>query len=223
MRKRFAVGAGVLLGVLVSGGAALAADASPDFSWSGAYIGVQGGYGAATDNATTGMTGVPDAQTDPKGWIAGGQLGFNWEFDNGAVFGIEGAAAATGMKGSTTFHYPDPPTSIGNATVSEQILAYGSIRARFGAGIGMVMPYAIGGFAFASVSRQSQTTAVNKPFTGWTAGAGLELAGGQHWSLRGEYSYYDFGKQNFVIPGPSGGTDVHPTVNVVTGSINYRF
>jgi opacity protein-like surface antigen len=49
------------------------------------------------------------------------------------------------------------------------------------------------------------------------------VTSGQHWSLRGEYSYYDFGTRNFSIPGPAGGTDVRLTASIVTGSINYRW
>lgn len=218
MRKALILGAGGLLCAL-SGSAAVAADASPDFSWSGGYIGAVGGYGWSNDHATDGFGGA-DAQVDPRGWVAGGHLGFNWEFDNGAVFGIEGEGLVTGEAGSTGYTYGAP---VGATTASEKIQAMGSVRARFGGGIGMVMPYAIGGFAVAYVSRATQTTTVNKPFTGWTAGAGLEIAASQHVSLRGEYGYYDFGTQNFAVPGPSGGTNVHLTSSVVTGSINLRF
>jgi outer membrane immunogenic protein len=238
MRRLAGVGAGALVLVLAAGGSAFAADASMDATgatWQGGYIGIQGGYGTGDDNATIGATGLPDVQLQPSGWVAGGQIGFNWEFANSAVFGVEGAFNATGLTDGGTGSYAAPPTSIGNAAVTQKLDGYGTFRARMGFDMNGVLPYITGGVAFGKGSRSASATGAcgpnppicsgseSKTFTGWTAGAGAEIAVGSHWSIRGEYSYLDLGTQNFAVPGPSGGSDVELTANIVTGAINYRW
>jgi outer membrane immunogenic protein len=98
------VGAGMSIGF---GGAASAADLSPatapvytkapppiPYSWTGFYAGVQAGYGWSGDDVDTASTSISQAppsvaatamaaasalhfNTDPKGFIGGGTLGYN--------------------------------------------------------------------------------------------------------------------------------------------------
>jgi outer membrane immunogenic protein len=224
----------VLLGALMSS-ASWAADMAAGSSWQGGYVGVVGGYGTGKDNAVGGFGG-PDVQTEPDGWIAGGHIGFNWAYGNAAVVGLEASIAATGMEGSGTGNYPVPPASIGTGDVTQTLDKYGLFRARVGADLGPVLPYLTGGVAFGTATRSAEANPPcntpsppscsgkdSKTFTGWTAGGGVEIAMGGHWSVRGDYAYIDFGKQNFKIPGADGGSDVHLTTSAITGSVNYRW
>src|SRR3954469_13784892 len=56
------------------------------FSWSGFYVGINGGYGWGTaDWSSTGTA----ASVKPKGGLVGGTLGYNMQTGNW-VWGIEG-------------------------------------------------------------------------------------------------------------------------------------
>jgi outer membrane immunogenic protein len=218
--------------LLTTGGAAFAADpmATPVVNWQGVYIGAQGGYGFGTAAAKNGASLDPALELSPTGWVGGGQIGVNWQFQNNSVVGVEANFDATGMSatGATSFN---PGTGIVDASEIQKVDSLGAFRARFGYSAGQVMPYIVGGVAFGIGSRTvTQTSGLpcctgsaSKTYTGWTAGAGAEIALDSHWSIRGEYSYVDLGTQNFVVPGPGGGTDVHLTANLVTGALNYRW
>ena len=55
------------------------------FSWTGFYVGINGGYGWGKSNQTG---NGPDFSISPKGWLAGGTLGYNLQ--TGAwVWGLE--------------------------------------------------------------------------------------------------------------------------------------
>ena len=219
--------------LVTAGGAAFAAGSVAN--WQGVYVGAQGGYGFGTAGAKYGANPTAALEFKPTGWVGGGQIGVNWQFPNNSVFGVEASFDATGMtaSGATSFS-PDGGINFDNATVTQNVDSLGAFRARFGYSAGQVMPYVVGGVSFGIGSRKvTQTSGApcgvlcngseSKTYTGWTAGAGAEVALDSHWSIRGEYSYVDLGIQNFVIPGPGGGTDVHLTANLVTGALNYRW
>jgi outer membrane immunogenic protein len=93
--------------------------------------------------------------------------------------------------------------------------------------MGRWLPYVTGGVAFAEGKRTEVffgTTSATNWHTGWTAGAGLEYAIDNHWSVRGEYRYSDFGTKNYAIPAPGNqGTNVHLTASLLTAAVNYRW
>ena len=68
----------------------------PVFSWTGFYIGANAGYGWGTGQDAAGLAGI-----DPKGWSAGGQAGFNYQFENNVVAGIEADLQGTDISGGT--------------------------------------------------------------------------------------------------------------------------
>ena len=85
------------------------------FDWTGLYIGGNVGYSwgrSATDvqyfNAVTGLAIVPpagsitSANINLDGWIAGGQLGYNWQ-SSSLVLGVEGDFQWSGQKGDGNF------------------------------------------------------------------------------------------------------------------------
>jgi outer membrane immunogenic protein len=197
--------------------------------WNGVYFGINGGGGwaTATNNYGASMDSAPPIKSG--GWLAGGQLGYNWQYANNAVVGLEASADYAALSGTSTATF-DPGGGGGpvNATNKQTLDELGQFRAKVGFAAGPVMPYISGGVAFGrgtlSVSGgPTATGSASKTFTGWTAGGGAEIALGEHWSLRADYSYVDLGTQNFTVPGPGGGTNVHLTANIVTGGLNLRW
>src|SRR3984893_3554875 len=82
-------------------------------SWTGFYVGVNavGSFGSdtATQNATftstaLGANGLLSTTTQhaPKGWLAGGQLGYNWQMSSAYVLGVEADWQWTSQKATST-------------------------------------------------------------------------------------------------------------------------
>ena len=83
----------------------------PVFDWTGFYIGLNGGFswGNSDNTFTAGTFPVTSASNHMDGWVFGGQLGYNWQFNRIWVFGIEGDIDATGQNGTATM---DPSTIV---------------------------------------------------------------------------------------------------------------
>jgi outer membrane immunogenic protein len=225
------------------------------FSWTGFYIGAQvgGGWGRkewsdsfdpvlTNNNHTTG----PDATYDVDGPLAGGLIGFNWQY-GWTVFGVEADANWADIKGTGT---NDPgnitgPTSGGcldQGPCTTKIDALGTITGRLGVAADRALFYAKGGAAWV---REKHTVGFhdpqfpNDPFSnysgttsqtrwGWTVGGGFEYAFANNWSAKIEYNYMDFGREQVTFsftPTQSFGTggNLEQTMHVVKGGLNYRF
>jgi outer membrane immunogenic protein len=167
----------------------------PVMTWTGFYIGVNGGYSwgrSDTDvnyfNPLTGVAIVPPANStlggrfDLDGGVAGGQIGYNWQ-TGGWVWGLEADLQWSGEKGSGGFSCAAvavlagpclpgftflPPGAAGGTTLTldQQIEWFGTVRARGGFLVTPeVLLYATGGLAYGSV----KTTATLATF-GFPAG-----------------------------------------------------
>ncbi len=152
----------VIAALLCSSTAALAADlpnvkappvyAPPPFTWSGFYIGANGGYGWTQGSSGTvfitppGSSSIPYAgnSVNSNGAIAGGQLGYNWQFGS-LVLGGEGDFDWTGIKGSTV---PDPQNGPVASLLTAKQNWLATVRGRVGYAIGQVLLYATGGVGF---------------------------------------------------------------------------
>lgn len=163
-------------------------------TWSGFYVGINGGYGFGTTNVSI----------DPKGFLAGGTIGYNLQ--TGVwVWGLEGDFDYSAMKDD-------------DAGTEVKVPWFGTARGRIGyAGWGNLMPYITGGAAFANVKVDAGAGSDSKTRIGWTLGAGLEYAMWSNWSVKLEYLYADLGKASF------GGTDVEFKTSIVRAGLNYRF
>jgi outer membrane immunogenic protein len=77
--------------------------------WTGGYIGIDGGYSwgrwdtTSTANIFPNGAGGLGSVFKPKvdGWLAGGHVGYNWQFDRNWVFGIEADGQWTGERART--------------------------------------------------------------------------------------------------------------------------
>lgn len=175
------------------------------FDWTGAYIGVHGGY------AWTRLTPLGFPEQDFDGGTVGAYGGFNFQHDN-FVFGIEGDVNYSWNE--QTYAVP----GLGSADVGTDW--DGSVRGRLGYAFDRTVVYGTGGIAFArgyvdpvGFSKETET------FTGWTIGAGLEHAFTDNLVARAEYRYTDFGSQDFGTVGSN--FDLHQ--HTVRVGLGYKF
>jgi outer membrane immunogenic protein len=253
--------------LLVSGATATAADlparlatkappiAAQIFSWTGSYAGANVGYGFGNDGniTTTGQAaanvnnvlggarpGLVRLKSD--GVIGGGQIGYNWQFSQSWVAGLEADIAYTDFRDTTRV---TTAALVGGAalnnTFSKRLEYLGTVRGRVGYAFDTTLIYATGGLAYGEVRNsvnffgpagQLQFTGTDRQTkTGYTVGAGIEHAFTPNWSVKGEYLYYDLGRDTVnvaVIPGSGGGgTGYNSTFrndgHIVRAGINYRF
>jgi opacity protein-like surface antigen len=86
---------------------------APMYGWTGFYVGANAGYG--WDTRPTNFSGTPNIAIEftggvlptslspnPKGWLGGAQLGYNWQFAPAWVAGLEADIAGAGIKGTAS-------------------------------------------------------------------------------------------------------------------------
>jgi outer membrane immunogenic protein len=219
MRRLLLAGAGLIALVSAAAGADLPpgpnyykapAYMPPPYTWSGFYIGVNGGGGLGRSywDSAGGF--------DVSGGVVGGTVGYNYQIGQ-AVLGVEGDIDWSGIRGSTT-----SAGCLAGCTTSNSWLS--TVRGRLGYAAGRFMPYITAGGAFGDINASSPGLAGgNTTNAGWTAGAGLEFAIAGNWTAKAEYLYVDLGRFNCGV-GCGGTTDnVAFNTNLIRGGINYRF
>jgi outer membrane immunogenic protein len=177
-------------------------------TWSGFYVGINGGYGFGTSDWD-----VPAVNTDPKGFVVGGTIGYNLQ--TGAwVWGLEGDIDYSDIKGTTACAGPDCET---------RLSWLGTARGRIGyAGWGGFMPYITGGAAFGSV-KATRFGDASETRIGWTVGGGLEYGLFSNWSVKAEYLYVDLGSFDCGATCGAATDNVTFHSHVVRAGLNYRF
>ena len=178
-----------------------------------------------------------------KGWVLGGQFGCDYQFaGSGWVVGFEGAAIGANLKNQTFAGLPlDPdiaagliPSNAAVATARMDFIPSGTLR--LGYAWDRVLLYVKGGAAGASdkYSVLGVFTPVSNPIqfnfqgldlrVGWTAGAGVEWAFWENWSVKVEYDYFGFGHNTVLMSdsnlGLSAPVDVKQTVQMVRLGLN---
>jgi outer membrane immunogenic protein len=249
---------------------AVAADMTPFYplarqeslsnNWSGLYVGVNAGWIDSSHNAITntatdaGPTGfgyylaigaIPgDVATEHNGFIGGGQIGYNWQFEPKWVWGLE-ADVDWAVNGSsdTMAVFPGSKTSVPLSTVySTAMDTLGTVRPRVGyLSSQQLLWYATGGMAFANTKIGSAfycDACKPRPFApativqngsisaGWTAGGGVEWKVTSALSIKAEYLYVDLGSQSDIITYAYGkcGTPTNPApcISTLTSFFNER-
>jgi len=200
-------------------------------SWTGFYIGLNGGgtWGTARvthspvfaapgafpiDAAAVTTASSPDLRLD--GFTIGGHFGYNWQFSQNWLIGLEADVSYFRLRGSSngTFPFPStlpggllgPPTLTFTANTSFETDWLFTFRPRAGVIIGdSLLAYVTGGLAVTN-EKVTQTTGILNASTfnssidatrlGWVFGGGLEYALGRNWTIRAEYLHLDFGTAN---------------------------
>lgn len=221
--KRFALSAGVVLGLSAMAVPALAADivyqeppapqpiieSAPVSSWAGPYAGLHLGYGFSghADDKTNGDN------VGTKGWLGGAFGGFNMQ--NGQfVYGAEADVNYSGVDGS------NPAAGLAARSRFD-----GSIRGR--AGVAVNDDILVYGTAGVAAERLRVTdTVVNQSDTnmliGYTVGAGTDIKLTEDVFARAEYRYSDYGSKNFDLPGV-GNPKIDSSNHRVTFGVGMKF
>jgi outer membrane immunogenic protein len=183
------------------------------FSWTGFYIGANGGYGFGRSK----WSGLPSS-FDVKGGLFGGQLGYNWQFGQ-FVYGLEGDVDWTDLRGTASL------VACNGAFCRTRNDFLSTVRGRVGIAVDRWLPYATGGLAVGNIRATVPGFAgIDKTNAGWTVGGGVEYALAPNWSVKAEYLYVDLGKENCSLAcGLPMGNNVSLTSNVVRAGVNYRF
>jgi len=180
------------------------------YSWTGFYIGGELGYGWGEESDTlSALTGYPLDHFGVSGLKGGIKGGYNQQFNNNFVLGVEADLEASGISGKKGTTFQNEGTGV--SSLSLHNTWQGSLRARFVLAFDRLLVYGTGGLAIAD-DRESPyiydpgnppypfivTGAETKTLYGWTIGAGAEYAIDPHWSLSAELRYADFGKVHYT-------------------------
>ena len=216
-------GAG-LLALMVAATPTLAADMSvkagpapafatvAPFDWTGFYAGPQGGYG-------WGYATVSDLleNKDHRGWLAGGQLGYNVQTGSW-VWGVELDGAWTNIENDAG-PGEDCLPNCGYVRINNLITA----RLRTGPAIGNTFYYVTGGFASGKVTFNDFDAgdgALSKRHNGYAVGFGAEHAFTPNWSAKLEYLYFELGEKTYDLGAPDA---VDVKTHISRAGLNYRF
>jgi outer membrane immunogenic protein len=186
----------------------------PAFSWTGFYIGINGG--GAFGHSNWNFAGLRSG-FDTSGGLVGGTIGANYQAGSW-VFGIEGDGDWTDISGSTSCLLAIP------CRTKNDWLA--TARGRIGWAFDRVLPYFTGGGAFGNIKAGVPGfTEINTDRSGWTVGGGLEYAFLPNWTTKIEYLYVDLGRTEctFACSGGVVPTTVDFTTNIVRAGLNYKF
>jgi outer membrane immunogenic protein len=225
-RLMLAAGAGLLAAAIAS--PSLAADYSspgykppPEpyvapFGWTGAYVGINGGYGWGSSDWTSSVT---SGGTDPGGGQIGATIGYNLQYGNW-VWGLEG---------DVDYNWIDDTDTAGTGVCAglgckTEVPWFGTFRGRVGYVYGHWMPYVTGGGAFAVV-RMTPAAGIetSDSSVGWTLGVGLEYGFSAALSFKVEYLYADLGDVTCDVATCGINTNVSYTSNFFRFGLNYRF
>lgn len=232
MTSRLAVLAAVVFGV---GSAAFAADmplkappavAATVYSWTGFYIGAQGGYASGTSNQTftNPAPGGTTGNYNISGGVGGVTVGFNWQADPRWVLGVEGDLSGGRINGSTG----SSPTYGCAVICTSSVQWFDTFRGRAGYAFNNALIYGTGGLAYGRINTSFGTGfpgVVSNDRSGWTAGAGIEYGFAPHWSAKVEYLFVDFNTFTWTNAGGCAGLNctTFDRFNVVRAGINYNF
>jgi len=178
------------------------------FSWGGAYLGGQIGYGWGKSRySDPAFVSAFTDQLKPDGFLGGLYAGYNFDLGNSVILGVDGDITYNNLKDGDSEDFGG--IVIGNNT---KLRWSGAVRARAGVAVDRFLPYIAGGVAFGSVKNsgyfdvvglENFTGADTKTMTGWTLGAGVDYAATDNLIVRLEYRYTDYGRKDF-----SGTTDI---------------
>jgi outer membrane immunogenic protein len=189
----------------------------PVYSWTGFYIGINGGGAFGNSNWLDSVLGN-SGNFNVSGALVGGQVGANYQIGQ-FVLGVEGDGDWQNLDGTTT---GGSCAGVGCETKSDWLA---TVRGRAGYAWDRVLFYGTGGAAFANVKAGAGALPFsNSTQVGWTAGAGVEYAFAPNWSAKVEYLFVDL--QNASCPVGSCGsttTNVSLNENVIRGGVNFKF
>ncbi|WGJ14025.1 outer membrane beta-barrel protein [Methylocapsa sp. D3K7] len=236
-------------GAMALAGTAIAADLPPPPPppppplWTGFYIGanIGGTWGnsntintatanldplnglvlEALSNAASAGLATFNLAPQTVAFIGGGQIGYNYQFANSWVGGLEADIQGVSRNGNTSVfsnvNLPAAQSIIQTAVASKSLEYFGTVRGRIGfLATPTLLVYGTGGLAYGGAHA---STLIGQDFTGspflpnlytasgsvtntrvgWTAGGGVEWLFLPNWSAKVEYLYYDLGSVTYGL------------------------
>jgi outer membrane immunogenic protein len=202
----------------------------PAYSWTGFYVGGQGGFAWAYPDLTidSGLLTQQSTSFSNQGGFGGGLIGAQYEFGwTHIVAGIEAEYNGGSIKGNATSTIQGLTAAGGPLTVtlaqSATLNSFGSVDGRLGValvgfGFDHMLLYITGGVAFGDPKQTataiSSVGAAAPAFvagttatfgggdkTGWDFGAGIDYWLTTNWIVRGEWRMYNFPSLSVSVPG----------------------
>jgi outer membrane immunogenic protein len=197
--------------------------------------------------------GGPPNSFNVTGALGGVQVGYNWQFGQNWVAGFETDFDFANIRGAGTTGYTGAGGFPFSSTAAENVQWFGTARARLGyLPTTNLLVYGTAGFAYGRVDQNAGLVnpnlgilganglcalhstcyagASSRTATGWVAGAGLEYALVNNWTIRAEYLFVNLGSNSLIetLTNASGSSSLtanfgQTTFNVVRGGVDYRF
>ncbi len=168
---------------------------APTFTWGGAYIGGQIGYGWGKSDFSGDVFDYGNVK--PDGFLGGLYAGYNFDLGNNVILGIDGDVTYNDVSKEIDVYAGD----LAVGSFKNRLRWSGAVRARAGYTIDRFLPYIAGGVAFGSVKNSGNIAGFDfsesKTLTGWTIGGGVDYAATDNVILRLEYRYTDYGDKDF--------------------------
>jgi outer membrane immunogenic protein len=193
---------------------------APPFSWTGFYVGVNGGYGFGDWNNNN-FIGGGSVFGKPNGGVVGGTVGYNYQIGQ-FVLGGEATLDWADMSKSRTF--------LDGSSDKIQVNSVGNILARVGYAYDRTLFYVAGGYAGADVKAgnfNDTVTGLSYPGSsgwrsGYAVGGGVEYAITNNISVKGEYIFSQLDNKTYYGGGPD---VVKPSLDISTVKmgVNYKF
>ena len=188
-------------------------------SWTGFFVGGQGGYAWGKQSLNVSGLAVGSASPDSDGGFGGVIYGTNYQFGQWVLgtisdfsfADISSTAAVTGGVFQQKMEYMDTTRLRAGFLLNQNTLLYAS-----------------GGLAWGHIKgtftgvAPVPSAAFEDNRWGWSAGAGIEIAYGQ-WSLLAEYLHYDLGDVTYGLAGGSIVANADYSGDLVRGALIYRF
>ena len=165
--------------------------------------------------------GVADPGAELAGPLFGGQVGYNWQTGN-YVLGVEADLQAADIR-----HDWSVTDGTNTADGTDKMSWLATVRGRFGYAIDTWLLFATAGWASATFETTGATATGPSSWTaersGWTVGAGVEVAFAENWSGKLEYLYIDTAtfNGNDVLGSLPASLQLHE--HIMRLGVNYRF
>jgi outer membrane immunogenic protein len=188
---------------------------APYFSWTGFYVGANGGFGWG--NSRWDFPGGTTEDFRVSGRSVGLTAGYNHQF-GAVVVGVEGDLNWTDIRGNTIANC--------GATCFTDNTWLTTVRGRVGYAADRLLPYLTAGAAIGNVKGHlGILPEQSDQRVGWTVGAGAEFAFFGNWSAKAEFLYVNL--DNFTCGAASCGapspTQVKFDAGILRAGVNYRF
>ena len=175
----------------------------PYYNWTGAYV---GGHMAYSEGRTRNTLFDPDptGSSNTFGSLYGGvQIGYNYLLPSHVLLGVEADISFPYFLEGGDVVSTRPTTQ---GAVTETVDFVSTLRGRVGYAFDRWLIYGTGGFAWLqgrfgeSPGTVSEEDVRRRIHTGWSLGAGTEVAIAPDWTARLEYRYGQFGGATASFP-----------------------